>query len=232
MINVRNIDNLLNAADFSFALTQISEKQKGVLGHYRSIHYVIYDRSDTLFSILLKDLMAAVLKKHKIYLIYLESGPQPMTKLRSYRKMFGVEHRQYIKLRNIAEYEYPMDSTYSLKTAIVKMTNENYEYCLKNLLNSHFAFGYIVPVGERSFKKNRQMFLHDVVSVILEKYKIIRVNIPKLITSYLGPNHKVFTKIISGRDEEIIRFYCEKSQQDDFFSMLNAAVLKHRYMEN
>jgi len=166
---------LLNVTDLSFSVRQINEKQKAVLARYRSVHYEIYDHTDTLFSAFLKDLMTSLLKQNKIYLIYFEKGPQPVSRSRSYQKMFGRD--KHLKSSEVIEYEHPIGAKQSLKTAIITLTLGNHEHCLKLPLSGLFEFDYIVPKGRRSFRENRQVFLKDVASGMLEEYQLVKVNI-------------------------------------------------------
>lgn len=232
MITIKKVDNILSGTDFTFALKQVNEKERSALGTFNGISYAIYDQSNHLFPRILKDMMMALLQEHKIYLIYIESNPQPTTKIRSHKKMFDVNVQKQIKPNNIFEYEHQLGNGKSLKTGMVRMTEANCEYCIDHLLNSNFAFGYIVPTTKRSFKNNRQAFLKDVAFFNLDGLKTVRVNLPKIIASCLGPNQEVFTILTTGKDEEIIRFYHKKEGHEDFSGLLNAVAARYRYMEN
>jgi hypothetical protein len=230
MIKIVKNDNLLAATELSIASSEVTEREKTVLHGYCGLSYVVFEQSGELFRYMLTDLMGELLTEYRVFLVYLEKGVGQMSRVRTHKKMFYHLPHDVIKKTDTFEYECIVEAEKSLMTGMIEMNVENFEYCVSHLINGRLDFGYILPKDNNI--SDPQMFLHNVVTERIKKTKLIRVNILKILASHSEKNSKAFTIMGSGRDEEIIRFYCEKHQQDHFFSRLNAAVLKHRYMEN
>ena len=196
----------LNLEKFPLSLSELGEKEIKKLSEISVLEFKINDYSDCLFEKLLKNLMNTIIKTHKLYFIYFESLPQKKTQIRSFKKIFR-SHKSKLGKVNLFELEVDIEPNKSIISALVKIDKNNIDYCIDELINSNFSFGYATLKDKRSFPVNKTEFINKHILNKLEGRKLFKVNLLKSISQNLNANKIIFDLKISGRDEEIIEIF-------------------------
>lgn len=97
-------------------------------------------------------------------------------------------------------------------TSIVKLTPENLKYCIENLIDSLFQFGYIVQKEKRSFAGNKTKFL---TTIIKDKAQIdtrVHLNLLKIAAAFLKGSSFLLRILYDGKDNTSIELLgCNKN---------------------
>lgn len=199
-----------NLKKFPLSISELDESEMNRLSKTSVIEFKINDYSNHLFDKLLKSLLNTIIKTHKLYFIYVENLPQKRNKIRSLKKLFR-SHKSKLGRTNLFELEIDLESNKSIISALVKINKSNIDYCIDELINSNFSFGYAILKDKRSFPTNRTDFINKQISNKLEGRKTFKVNLLKSISQNLNVNKMIFDIKTSGRDEEIIEIFYKKN---------------------
>lgn len=212
MIQFRQEDILeLNGMISSLML---SAEQKRQLEKFVRVRFTVLHYSHAhSFHLLLQQLLIKLLETNKIYFVYVESAPQLRTKMRSYRKMFYDDKKQgKLKASDLFEGEIEVSSKKTLLTSSIKISKQNIDYVLGNLLSSNFRFSYLVKKGVSSFHENQNQFLRTIVNQIDDKNKTTRINYLEL-TDQIGKGKGLFRLPFAANDKKYIEFIFRKDDQ-------------------
>lgn len=166
-----------------------------------------------------KNILLSLLENNKIYLTYIENFVSEKSKVRTYRKMF-YQYKKNIGKNNLFELEIDINSSQSVLSSIIKLNKKNIDFCLEELINSNFNFGFIVPKNSRSFKKNRTHFLDQLITNRLKDEKTIKTNFLKSLSKNLNKKKSIFT-IHRTESKEFLRFFSKKDENDNQYDFTN-----------
>jgi hypothetical protein len=215
-------DNILRG--FPASARHLTDSETNALQRFSSWEYVVLDETDSVFSELLKNAVSQLLATQKVYFVLLENGPTQMSRVRSHRKLL-YWHRAAIGPENFTEVEMSIPPNQSQMAALVRLTEQNFDYCLEHLITSHLAFGYVLPLGSRSFEGSETNFLSHVLS---EMQNDGRINIPKVLARYIKPGRQLFRIFATGRDEEVLEFFMHQSDAEAFAEILKPVEVRLR----
>jgi hypothetical protein len=205
----------VEGSNSSISSIGISEEQISRLNEFEKVRFSVMDYSSLEFSFLLEETLSKLLESYKIYLIYVESKAQVKNKVRSHKKMFYSQKRETgLKESVIYEKEVDLDGGKSILVSSVKLTNANLKYIVNNLLNSNFRFGYLVRKGKKSFSKNIESFLENVVNLILDHSKITRINFIDLLLSEVKKDKNIFRIPFGVNDRDFLEFLIRKEDEN------------------
>ena len=219
MMSTWETDNDSVLSGFPASALRLTAREIDELDRFDSRRYVVLDETDTVFSDLLKNIISQLLATKKVCFVLLEHGPQRVSKLRSHRKML-YWHRAAIGPENFEEVEMPIPPDQSQMAALIRLTEQNLDYCLEHLLNSLLAFGHIAPQGSQSFEGSETDFLNHILSAPLHDGKLCRINIPKVLAHHIQPGRQLFRIFATGRDEEVLEFFVHRSDAAAFAETL------------
>ncbi len=227
-MSIRETDNGSILSGLPASALHLNAREIDELHRFDSRRYVVLDETDSVFSELLKNAVSQLLAIKKVYFVLLEHGPAQTSKLRSHRKML-YQHRAAIGPENFVEVEMPIQPNHQSQMAgVVRLTEQNCDYCLGHLLTSHLAFGYVVPRGSRSFAVSRANFLNHILSEPLHEGKLSRINIPKVLVRHIKPGRQLFRIFATGRDEEVLEFFVHRSDAEVFAEILKPVEMRCR----
>ena len=227
MMRFRETDNGSILSGFPASALHLTARETDELHQFDSRRYVVLDEADSIFSELLKNVISQLLVTQKVYFVLLENGPTQMSKVRSHRKLL-YWHRAAIGPENFTEVEMSIPPNQSQMAGLVRLTEQNCDYCLGHLLTTHLAFGYVVPRGSRSFAVSRADFLNRILSEPMYDGKLSRINIPKVLAHYIQPGRQLFRIFATGRDEEVLEFFTHQSDAAAFAETLKPVEMRYR----
>ena len=203
------------------------------LSHFKRIRFTIFDYMETFFENLLKKILASLLKSFKIYLIYIESKAQPKSKIRSYKKMFYQERKNNLLHENdLHDREIDINPKESLMTGLITLSEQNMNYVLKHLINSNFRFGYLVKKGKKSFPKNMDSFLGEIINYLDGRSNISRLNFTDLLLSQVKKNKNIFRIPFSVNDKDFIEFLVREEDEEINKTLLSVEQKYKGVLEN
>lgn len=227
MIQVTH-DNVLKINGIVSSIN-LSEEEIDQLNEFKKIRFAVLDYSNAQFGLLLKDVIFKLQESYKIYLIYIESKPQPKNRVRSYKKMFfGEKQKPVFRQGDIREIEIEVSDNTSLLVSSIRLTESNRTYVLENLINSNFKFGYFVKKGKKSFNKNISSFLENITSLLTDRSTISRMNYIQLLLSEVKKNKNIFRIPSSVNDKEYLEFLIRRDDKEVTEKLLG---LENRYKE-
>jgi len=195
--------------NYPFSAEQLSAEEISQFAELEEWRLVLKENKYLTFRELIQKVVLSFLEDFKVYLVYVESFPQPKSKLRTFKKLFYNPKKQ-IGEQNLYETEIDFTAHKSILTALIQLDETNFEYSI-NQMNSNLAFGFIVRKNTQSFPTNPEIFLTKLVNQRLPEAQPLKVNILKVVAENYTDNNLIFTLQSTGKDEEIISFFTKNN---------------------
>jgi hypothetical protein len=108
------------------------------------------DIESTEFKHFFKNFNKILLDENEVFFVLIELYPKKKNRVRSKRLMF-YEERKEIGENNVSEAEIEFIDDETVLTGTARLTAENIDYCLHNLFNEYFSFGFVNKKGNLNF---------------------------------------------------------------------------------
>jgi len=210
MIEIHKTDNILSEGFFNFAhskeylsktdFTNIS-KIKG-LGFY----FKEDDIESTEFKHFFKSLNKLLLNEDAVYLVLIEIYPKKRNRVRSKRLMF-YEERKELGEENILESEIEFIGNETIIIGAVKITEDNFDYCMDNLVDEYFSFGYIVCKKKDRFQNDVNQIFEKIIKDFSNSDKAFQINYLKLSNYILKEGSLIYRITLDGKSNQSLEIY-------------------------
>lgn len=139
----------------------------------------------------LKEILLMHLGNGDAYWVLIENYPQAKSAIRSKKGLF-YEHKSALGPDVIFQLEYDTAPGESLLAGMIRLTNENLDYCIATLWDSRFAFGLIVSGSSADFAKEYETLLRSAIGKGVIQGNIYWRNPLKLASLFVGENRRLF----------------------------------------
>lgn len=217
MIEIHKSENILDDQFFNFDYSKqfLSEREIVGLQEIKGVSFYVKGEDSILeFDVFLKQLFKILLPNYKIYLILSENYPDSINRLRSYKKLL-FKGDEKVGKDNLHQTEVEIGNKQSILTSIVKVDENNLDYCIQNLINSLFRFGLIVERGKRSFRESKEEYLQEIIKEKANIDKRLELNLLKVAESNKSSNSFIIRIQSDGRDNISIEIYGSKKEVDE-----------------
>ncbi|GJL61329.1 MAG: hypothetical protein NPIRA03_41860 [Nitrospirales bacterium] len=217
MIEIHKSENILDDQFFNFDYSKqfLSEREIVGLQEIKGVSFYVKGETSFLeFDVFLKQLFKILLSKYKIYLILSENYPDSINRLRSYKKLL-YKREEKIGKENLHQTEVEIGNKKSILTSIIKVDENNLDYCVQNLIDSLFRFGLIVKKGKRSFRESKEEYLQEIIKEKANINNRLELNLLKVAESNKSSNSFIIRIQSDGRDNISIEIYGSKKEVDE-----------------
>ena len=209
MIRIEKTDRILGAGEFTLSLAELSPQEVERVGRFRQVDFILGEYAEPDLQTFLPQALSGLLEDYKIYLVYVESQSQPISSIRSRKKMF-YSWKGWLKEDDRKELEVNTPDGKSLLAGLISLQSAYLDH-MEELLGPNLRFSYLVRRGQRSFATRMEAFLRKVVDARLASVKQTTLNLPRIISAF-GHVDKAFIRLMgTGKDEEVIQFFLPKS---------------------
>lgn len=141
------------------------------------------------FNKVLELAFSSLLKNHTLYLVFVEPYASPITRLRSYAKLFNL-HRHKLADENLVEEEIIIAEGHSVMTAVLELKSANLAIVLDQLLRGSFVFG--VVANQPLTKTWKIAFLQQLVQRANTNKERLRLNLPFALNELVAQDLLLF----------------------------------------
>lgn len=210
MIEIHKTDNILSKGFFNFEHSKefLSETDFTNISKVKGIGFYFKedDIESTEFKHFFKSFNKILLNENEIYLVLIEIYPKKRNRVRSKRLMF-YEERKELGEENILEAEIEFKGDETIIIGAVKITEGNFDYCMDNLVNEYFSFGYVVNKNKDRFKNDVGQIFDKIVKGFSNSDKAFQINYLKLSNYILKGGSLIYRVMLDGKSNQSLEIY-------------------------
>lgn len=199
----------LNLESNIFALSQRDKEKIKSVNLFQVKEQAYFQRDIVQF---FRNFLVFCMEEHNIYFVFIEDYPQPKSRIRSKKGLFYT-HKEKLEKNTVFETEMEVAPGETLMAGIIRLTSKNMDYVFGKLEKLPFAFGYLVPKGNKPFRISRKNFLETMVSQGLKHGKVFWKNWPKIAAYLVNPDKKLFY-LQDLNDAEYFRVFYRKENKN------------------
>ena len=221
-MKIINSNKILNDNYFSFgrSAVDLTLPQSEIISENSiGISYLFSEKSEFEFKNFIRYFLRSHIYKKELenlYLVFSDRFIEKKNRIRSYQKLFHQEHDS-IGAENFKELEIDLQANKSIMLGIIKVTENNYAYCMQRLFASIFTFGF------SSIEQCHNLFSDKALLTIKEDFlEIFDLRYFNPLKAYLGlrgASNMVFQLHLHENNNQSLDLLMEKDLEQYYLNL-------------
>ena len=170
-----------------------------------------------------------LLASRPVSFVLAEHYPKKQNRVRSKRLMFHQERKSAVLAsEDVLELEVEFNEEGTIITGMVSLTADKLDYCLANLLNEYFVFGYIGQEDDcHRFPPDAELWLKAMVQTYSTSSNRFELDYPNFARWLLQDGQFLYEIGLNSQSQHILTFYGQEKALTELEELLTNQIGKY-----